>query len=116
MTTKRGDNYSFCEFCGIDGHWPEYCTLLRGLYCSKCACYGHSFRICPEKYDYKLQVINLDIYIKIYLNSKGVPCNGIAARGAKLRQMLTEYAASIGISRIDWIKNPIVLRPGGLKE
>lgn len=93
-----------CIYCSMDGHKSEYCIIVRGLYCSKCACFGHDYRICPDKYEKILQVLNNDVYIKSYLLSKSIPCNQL--RGERLRQRLVEYSKSIGKEKVYWIRNP----------
>jgi hypothetical protein len=100
-----------CTLCNLDGHTNKYCTLIKGLYCSKCTSFGHNYSICPER---KLacgilQVINQETYIKSFLISKNIPCNGFRLK--RLRETVEKYAKMNGINEVHWIVKPFVERP-----
>lgn len=114
--TGTTNGISVCSLCELDGHTDKYCTLIKGLYCSKCACFGHNYSICPErKIDSGiLQVINREIYIKSFLISKNIPCNGFRLK--KLRETVEKYAKMNGINEVHWIVKPFVIRPNHPKN
>lgn len=111
-TQKRISNISnVCALCNLDGHTDKYCSLIKGLYCSKCVCFGHNYHICPEQKINQgiLQVINRELYIKIFLTSKNIPCGGFRLK--KLRELVMKYAEINGIKEVYWITKPFVIRP-----
>ena len=62
------------------------CPFRASLYCSRCACYGHSLKRCPSKERRLLTVTDTEEAMKEFLVSNGIK------PGKNIKRALQEYA------------------------
>jgi len=104
-----------CQFCKLK-HEEATCSVKASLYCSSCACYGHTIRECPDPIDelytkplfskriilpsFKeskpiLEIRNEEESLKAFLQSKSkMPARSV--KTADLRKLVTLYADEKG--------------------